>query len=79
MSAAGASTQEMKKMELLVKQKEREIKQLKQEIQDMNSNKRTSASDMSDLQKERDDLVLKNEQLTELLSKNNLTVPSGTT
>ena len=44
----------------------------------MNANKQTSASDMSDLQKERDDLVLKNEQLTELLSKNNLSVPSGT-
>ena len=50
---------------------------MKQEMSDISSKKSSNASDMSQLQKERDDLVLKNEQLNELLSKNNLQVPSN--
>ena len=46
-------------------------------MSDISSKKSSNASDMSQLQKERDDLVLKNEQLNELLSKNNLQVPSN--
>ena len=46
-------------------------------MSDISTKKSSNASDMSQLQKERDDLVLKNEQLNELLSKNNLQVPSN--
>ena len=53
-------------------EKERELRELKSQYTDADTKKANSVLAQQDLQKERDDLILKNEALNELLAKNNV-------
>ena len=66
------STSELRELKLKLARKEKEAKELREELELVKKNGVASAQDSESIQNERDQLIMKNEALNELLSKNNI-------
>ena len=73
------STSELRELKLKLARSEKENRDLKEQIAEIKKSGATDASNFGEIQNERDQLVMKNEALNELLSKNNITVPTDKT
>ena len=76
---ANVSTSELRELKLKLARSEKENRELKEHIQELKKTGVTKASNFDEIQNERDQLVMKNEALNELLSKNNITMPTAIT
>lgn len=76
---AGISTSELREIKLKLALKEKENKELKEEMAEIKKNGARKASNFDEIQNERDQMVMKIEALNELLSKNNIQMPSNIT
>lgn len=69
---------ELREIKLKLIQVEKENKALKQQMEEVKKNGASKVSGLNDIQNERDQLILKNEELQSLLQKNNIQTPSTT-
>lgn len=69
---ANVSTSELRELKLKLARSEKENRELKEQIQELKKTGSAKASNFEELQNERDQLVMKNEALNDLLSKNNI-------
>lgn len=76
-SQANVSNSELRELKLKLARVEKEAKQLKEELENFKKTGVAKASSFDELQNERDQLIMKNEALNELLSKNNIQMPSN--
>ena len=77
--SANVSSAELRDLKLKLARKENEFKELKAQLEEIKKNGVTKEADSEEIQNERDQLIMKNEALQELLTKNNITMPSNTT
>lgn len=76
-SQAQVSNSELRELKLKLARKEKEAKELKEELSEIKKTGQVKAGETDEMQNERDQLIMKNEALNELLSKNNITTPSN--
>ena len=76
-SQAQVSNSELRELKLKLARKEKEAKDLKDELSEIKKTGAVKAGNFDEMQNERDQLIMKNEALNELLSKNNITTPSN--
>ena len=77
--SANVSSAELRDLKLKLARKENEFKELKAQLEEIKKNGVTKEADSEEIQNERDQLIMKNEALQELLTKNNIMMPSNTT
>jgi len=71
-SARGGDHNEIRELKLRLARKENELKEAQRQLAENKLGKAANVSDNAELQKERDDLVMQNEQLQKLLDENNI-------
>ena len=71
-SARGGDHNEIRELKLRLARKENELKDAQRQLAEAKLLRAANSSDNAELQKERDDLIMQNEQLQKLLDENNI-------
>ena len=71
------SNSELRDLKLKLARKEKENKELKEEMERLKKEGVASSGNFLEIQNERDQLIMKNEALNELISKNNIAMPNN--
>lgn len=72
----GGSSKDHRELKLQLARKEKELKEMAAQLEQLKKNGTAQNGQYDDIQNERDQLIMKNEALSELLAKNNITQPS---